>query len=62
MQKKLYRIRNGRMICGVCNGVAEYFEIDANLVRLATVLLAFCGPGIIAYIVGAIILPEKIDG
>ena len=59
--KKLYRLRNGRMICGVCSGVAEYFEVDPNLVRIGTVILGCMGMGVVAYIVAAIILPEKID-
>ena len=59
--KKLYRLRNGRMICGVCAGVAEYFEVDPNLVRIGTVILGCMGMGVVAYIVAAIILPEKID-
>ena len=58
MHKTLYRIRNGRIICGVCGGIGEYFDIDYNLVRLIAVLLGFTGTGVIAYIVAAIILPE----
>ena len=48
------------MICGVCGGVAEYFNIDPTLVRLGWVLVAACsfGTGIIAYFVAAIILPD----
>ena len=38
-QKKLYRSRSNRMICGVCGGVGEYFNIDATLIRLLLVLL-----------------------
>lgn len=57
--KKLYRLREGRMICGVCAGVAEYFEVDPNLVRLGAVILGCMGMGVVAYIVAAIILPEK---
>lgn len=57
--KKLYRLREGRMICGVCAGVAEYFEVDPNLVRIGTVILGCMGMGVVAYIVAAIILPEK---
>ena len=34
--KKLYRSRRDRMICGVCGGVAEYFNIDPTLIRLAS--------------------------
>ena len=36
--KRLYRSRNQRMICGVCGGVAEYFNIDPTIVRLAWLL------------------------
>ena len=58
--KKLFRSRENRMICGVCGGVAEYFNIDPTLVRLGWVLVAGCcfGTGIIAYFVAAIIMPD----
>jgi phage shock protein PspC (stress-responsive transcriptional regulator) len=57
--KKLYKISQGKMICGVCNGIAAYFNVDVNLVRIGTVILACCsGVGLAAYIVAAIILPE----
>ena len=36
--KKLYRSRKDRMICGVCAGIAEYFNIDPTLIRLGLVL------------------------
>ena len=32
--KRLVRTRNGRLVAGVCSGIAEYFGIDATLVRL----------------------------
>lgn len=57
--KTLYRLNEGRMICGVCAGLGEYFEVDPNLVRLAAVILACTGMGLVAYIVAAIILPVK---
>ena len=38
--KKLYRSRRDRMVCGVCAGIAEYFNIDPTLIRLGLVLLA----------------------
>lgn len=57
--KRLYRIRNGSMIAGVCNGLSAYFNVDVSLVRLAAVLLACVGGiGVITYIVAAIIIPE----
>ena len=41
-------------------GIAEYFNIDATIVRLLWVFLIFCvGTGILAYIVAAIIMPKK---
>ena len=59
MEKKLYRSQNERMIAGVCGGVAEYFEIDPSLVRLLFVIFAIAGgPGILAYIIMLLIVPE----
>lgn len=62
MSKRLYRIEQGKMLAGVCGGIAEYFDVDPSLVRLAWVL--FCavgGSGVLAYIVSAIIIPKKSD-
>ena len=59
MDKKLYRVMEGKMVCGVCTGVAEYFKLDVNIVRIATVVFGFCGVGLVAYIAAAFILPEK---
>ena len=58
--KKLYRSNKNRYIAGVCGGIAEYFNLDPTLVRLAVVLitLASVGTGIVAYIVAAIIMPD----
>lgn len=59
MKKKLYRSTENRVIAGVCGGIAEYFDIDPTLVRLAWVL--FCvlgGSGLLTYIIAAIIIPE----
>ncbi|MGN1378431.1 MAG: PspC domain-containing protein [Dorea sp.] len=59
-QKRLYRSRDSRMICGVCGGLAEYLNVDPTLVRLATVLIAcMAGSGILAYIIAAIIIPDQ---
>ncbi len=56
--KRLYRIREGEMLFGVCNGLAAYFNVDPTLVRLAFVLLTLIwGTGILAYIIMAIVLP-----
>ncbi|MGN0086624.1 MAG: PspC domain-containing protein [Alloprevotella sp.] len=60
--KRLTRSRE-RKVCGVCGGVAEYFELDPTLVRLGFVLLLFLSavlPCLLAYFVAAAIIPEKI--
>jgi phage shock protein C len=60
--KKLYKIDQGKMICGVCGGIAEYFDLDPSLVRIAAVILAcLAGGGLVAYIVAAVVLPKKSD-
>lgn len=62
MSKRLYRIEQGKMLAGVCGGIAEYFDVDPSLVRLAWVLFcAMGGSGVLAYIVAAIIIPKKSD-
>ena len=59
--KKLYRLDKG-VIAGVCGGVAEYFNIDPSLVRLATAALVLAGGlSFWIYVVAAIILPKKSD-
>lgn len=60
MEKRLYKIEQGKMVAGVCAGIAEYFEIDPTLVRLAWVIFtALGGSGIIAYILCAVLFPQK---
>lgn len=47
------------MICGVCSGIAEYFDIDPTVIRMLWVLVTLLGgSGIIAYIIAAVIMPE----
>lgn len=60
--KRLAKSNKDRYICGVCAGIAEYFNADPTIVRLA--LVAFCllgGSGIFAYIIAAILMPEAED-
>ena len=57
--KRLYRSRNQRMICGVCGGIAEYFNVDPTIIRLAWVLFSVAGgSGLLVYFIAAIIIPE----
>ena len=61
-EKRLYRSRESRMLCGVCGGIAEYFNIDPTLIRLLFVLFGLSGSGILAYIIAAIIIPGQSGG
>lgn len=55
--KRLYKSRTDKMICGVCGGIAEYFNVDPTLIRLLFVALGCTGSGVLAYLVAAIIIP-----
>lgn len=60
MKKKLYRTRNGRMISGVCAGLADYFDIDPTIVRLGWLVAVFCfGGGLFAYLIAALVIPNE---
>ena len=60
MEKKLYRSRADKKLCGVCGGLAKYFGVDVSIVRLLTVLAAiFVGGGLLAYIICALVIPEE---
>ena len=58
--RRLYRARHDRMIGGVCGGLGVYLGIDPTIVRLLFVLFAFAGgPGIVAYLIMLIVVPEE---
>ena len=60
MQKKLYRSKKNEKLCGVCAGIAEYFDIDPTIVRLIWAVAVLCaGSGVVLYIACALIIPEK---
>ena len=59
MNKQLYRPRRNRVIAGVCSGFAEYFGIDAVLIRIITIVIVLSGVGFFAYIFAAIIMPSE---
>ena len=61
--KRLYRPRDGRVVAGVCAGLAAYFGIDPTLVRLAFALATvFGGIGILLYLCAWIVIPEEGEG
>ena len=58
--KKLYRSETDKKLAGVCGGIAEYFNIDSTIVRLIWGLTFLCaGTGVLAYIICAIIMPDR---
>ncbi len=62
MKKLLYKSEDNKMLEGVCAGVAEYFELDPTLVRAGYAFVSIITgviPGLIAYIVLAVIMPKK---
>lgn len=60
MNKRLYRVEEGKMLCGVCGGIAEYFNVDPTLIHLGVVLFCLAGgSGLLAYLIAAIIMPTK---
>ena len=59
MEKKLYRSTHNKMIAGVCSGLAEYINIDPTIIRVIWALVGLTGPGLLAYLVCALIIPEK---
>ena len=58
--KRLYRVNEGKILCGVCMGLSEYFEIDVTIVRLIWVFISLVyGSGLLLYIIAALIMPIK---
>jgi phage shock protein PspC (stress-responsive transcriptional regulator) len=59
MSRQLTRSETDRVLAGVAGGIAQRFEINSTLVRLAWVLsVLFGGLGILAYLILAIVLPQ----
>ena len=57
---RLDRPRDGRLLGGVAAGLAEYFDLDATVVRIGFVALALLGgAGIPLYLAGWLLIPEK---
>jgi phage shock protein C len=58
MAKKL--VKGEKKLFGVCSGVANYFDLDPTIVRVGFVLaVVLGGTGILAYIILAIVMPER---
>ena len=62
-RKRLYLSEDDKKIAGVCGGIAEYFDADPTLIRLVWIVLtALTGflPGIVAYIIAAMVMPSRV--
>jgi phage shock protein C len=59
--KVLVRSRDGRMLAGVCAGIAGYFGLDVTLVRViwAVVSVITGGAGVLAYLAAWVIIPDE---
>lgn len=60
--KRLYKSNKNKVLAGVVGGIGEYFNIDPVILRIIWILLvAFSGfvPGIIAYLIAALIVPKR---
>ena len=58
--KELRKSNSNRIICGLCGGLGEYFQVDPTVIRL--LWIAFClmgGSGILAYLIAAVLMPEN---
>lgn len=59
-EKELYRARKGKVLAGVCAGMAKYMRLSPAVVRLIFVGLSFCfGGGLLMYLVGIFIIPKE---
>lgn len=60
MKKRLYKSSTDKKVCGVCGGIANYFDVDPTMIRLIWVIFTLVGgSGLIAYIIAAIIMPDE---
>jgi phage shock protein C len=60
--KRLIRTRSGRMVAGVCSGIAQYTGVDVNVVRVVFAVLGLLGWGVLLYLAAWIVIPEEGEG
>jgi phage shock protein PspC (stress-responsive transcriptional regulator) len=58
--KRLYTLKEGEVIGGVCNGLAAYFNVDVTIMRLLFIILAFATGGfwVLVYFIALVVIPE----
>ncbi|NLK94969.1 MAG: PspC domain-containing protein [Clostridiales bacterium] len=58
-ERKLYRNKDSGMIYGVCEGIADYFDMNPIIIRILWIVLSLCaGLGFIFYFIVALLLPD----
>jgi phage shock protein C len=58
--KRLYRKPEGRIVAGVCTGLADYLGVDVTIIRLAfAALTIFGGAGVLLYLIAWALVPEE---
>ena len=59
-KRRLTKSPSNRMVCGVCAGIGEYFDIDPTVIRLLWAILTVCGvgSGLLVYIIPAVVMPD----
>ena len=58
--RKLCHSRSNRQVAGVCGGLAQYFNLDATLIRILFVVLAVLrGSGLLLYVAMWVIVPNE---
>lgn len=57
--KKLCKSNSDCKICGVCGGIAEYFNIDSTVVRLIFIIFGLVSVGVVFYILAALLMPSE---
>lgn len=61
-KKRLYRSKDNRVLTGLIGGLGDYFSVDPVILRLGFVLITVFTEffaGVIVYIIGSVIVPEK---
>lgn len=60
--KKIYRLKEGKKIAGICAGIADMYNFDVTIVRIVVIfvtVLTQIFPGVIAYLAGWYLIPER---
>ena len=57
--KRLHKSDSDKKLCGVCGGIAEYFNIDPTIVRLGWIIFCLAGgSGVLGHITAALVMPD----